>query len=118
MNKFKCGDEVRKKSGSCWHGIVVGFYSTDLTPEGVAVESLTETGSVQIYPVKALELVKGAAVAPTRTVTVDKAALGAVLQALVNHPSRIRELQATREPVELFTDNPINALIRDYMAAQ
>ena len=117
MNKFKRGDEVRKKSGSSWHGLVVGFYSTDLTPEGVAVESLTETGSVQIYPVKALELVK-AAVAPTSTVTVDKAALGAVLQALVNHPSRIRELQATREPAELFTDNPINVLIRDYMAAQ
>lgn len=118
MSEFNRGDEVRKKSGSSWHGIVVGFYSTALTPEGVAVESLTETGSVQIYPVKALELVKAAAVAPTSTVTVDKAALGAVLQALVNHPSRIRELQATREPVELFTDNPINVLIGNYKAAQ
>lgn len=53
--KFEYGDSVRKSKGSQWHGIVVGFYSTDLTPEGYAVESLTERGSVQIYPAAALE---------------------------------------------------------------
>lgn len=51
---FKLGDLVTKKSGSRWTGKVVGFYSTELTPEGYAVESLTEVGSVQIYPVHAL----------------------------------------------------------------
>lgn len=54
--KFKRGDHVRKVSGSQWTGIVVGEYSTELTPEGYAVESSTERGSVQIYPAKALEL--------------------------------------------------------------
>ena len=56
MSKFKIGDKVRKVSGSQWHGTVVGTYSTELTPEGYAVESFTEKGSVQIYPAKALEL--------------------------------------------------------------
>lgn len=54
--KFKLGDLVRKTRGSQWHGRVVGFYSTDLTPIGYAVESSTERGSVQIYPESALEL--------------------------------------------------------------
>jgi len=58
MIKFKRGDEVQKVSGSKWKGKVVGNYSTALTPEGYAVESSTETGSVQIYPAKALELVE------------------------------------------------------------
>jgi dihydrofolate reductase (trimethoprim resistance protein) len=53
--KFKRGDTVRKVSGSQWHGVIVGTYSTALTPEGYAVESWTEKGSVQIYPAKALE---------------------------------------------------------------
>lgn len=55
--KFKLGDHVRKTKGSRWSGKVVGFYSTELTPEGYAVESLTEWGSVQIYPAAALELI-------------------------------------------------------------
>ena len=55
--KFAFGSLVRKKSGSEWQGEVVGFYSTTLTPEGYAVESETHAGSVQIYPVNALELV-------------------------------------------------------------
>lgn len=52
---FKLGDRVRKTKGSSWHGRVVGFYSTSLTPVGYAVESEREPGSVQIYPVSALE---------------------------------------------------------------
>lgn len=51
---FEIGDIVRKKSGSEWEGKVVGFYSTSITIEGCAVESLSHKGSVQIYPVKAL----------------------------------------------------------------
>lgn len=57
---FKRGDIVRKKSGSEWEGPIVGTYSTTLTPEGYAVESSAHAGSVQIYPVGALELVKRA----------------------------------------------------------
>lgn len=55
--KFKLGDHVRKIKGSQWKGRVVGTYSTELTPEGYAVESDTEKGSVQIYPAAALGLV-------------------------------------------------------------
>jgi dihydrofolate reductase (trimethoprim resistance protein) len=53
---FAIGDRVEKISGSSWRGLIVGTYSTSLTPEGYAVESETETGSVQIYPAKALRL--------------------------------------------------------------
>lgn len=53
--KFEIGTYVRKKSGSNWHGRVCGTYSTALTPEGYAVESYTECGSVQIYPAAALD---------------------------------------------------------------
>jgi len=58
MAKFKQGDRVKKKSGSEWQGVIVGRYSTTLTPEGYAVESETHKGSVQIYPANALELVE------------------------------------------------------------
>lgn len=56
-NTFVYGDRVRKKSGSQWQGRIVGWYTTDLTPEGYAVESESHPGSVQIYPAKALEFV-------------------------------------------------------------
>jgi dihydrofolate reductase (trimethoprim resistance protein) len=53
---FSKGDRVKKKSGSNWHGYIVGWYQTDLTPEGYNVESAFERGSVQLYPAHALEL--------------------------------------------------------------
>ena len=54
--KFKYGDRVRKKGDKGqWHGCIVGFYSTLITPKGYCVESERETGSVQIYPENALE---------------------------------------------------------------
>ncbi|HHL2895856.1 TPA: trimethoprim-resistant dihydrofolate reductase DfrB [Pseudomonas aeruginosa] len=52
---FGIGDRVRKKSGAAWQGQIVGWYCTNLTPEGYAVESEAHPGSVQIYPVAALE---------------------------------------------------------------
>jgi dihydrofolate reductase (trimethoprim resistance protein) len=52
--RFKPGDLVAKSKGSQWHGRVVGWYSTDLTPIGWCVESSSERGSVQIYPDAAL----------------------------------------------------------------
>jgi len=54
MPFFALGDRVRKTKGSSWHGRVVGFYSTELTPVGYCVESDREPGSVQIYPESAL----------------------------------------------------------------
>ena len=54
---FVWGERVRKKSGAAWQGLVVGWYSTKLTPEGYAVESEAHPGSVQIYPFAALERV-------------------------------------------------------------
>jgi len=57
MQKFEQGDRVKKKSGSEWQGYIVGWYSTELTPTGYAVESESHKGSVQIYPASALELV-------------------------------------------------------------
>lgn len=48
------GTRVTKTKGSSWTGRVVGFYSTGLTPEGYAIESENEPGSVQIYPRSAL----------------------------------------------------------------
>lgn len=56
--KFNIGDPVRKTKGSEWVGIVVGTYSTTLTPEGYCVESSVHRGSVQIYPASALELIQ------------------------------------------------------------
>ena len=53
--KWGLDRRLRKKKGSSWTGRVVGFYSTRLTPIGYAIESETETGSVQIYPESALE---------------------------------------------------------------
>lgn len=53
---YKLGDVVQKKSGSDWMGEVVGFYSTNLTPRGYAIESRFHDGSVQIYPEGALVL--------------------------------------------------------------
>lgn len=55
--KFAVGNHVRKRSGSSWQGYVVGWYSTKLTPEGYAVESDAHSGSVQIYPAAALEII-------------------------------------------------------------
>jgi hypothetical protein len=54
VGKFSLGDRVRKTKGSSWQGRVVGFYSTELTPSGYAVESERDPGSVQIYPESAL----------------------------------------------------------------
>jgi R67 dihydrofolate reductase len=52
---FEIGDRVRKKGDKGqWHGHIVGTYSTDITPDGYAVESVFERNSVQIYPASAL----------------------------------------------------------------
>lgn len=55
LAKWKIGTRLKKKSGSEWQGKIVGFYSTELTPIGYAIESELHKGSVQIYPESALE---------------------------------------------------------------
>jgi len=65
---FKIGDRVTKRSGSSWTGYVVGTYSTKLTPEGYAIESENEPGSVQIYPAAALAAAKVARLPGTEDV--------------------------------------------------
>ena len=57
--KFIVGMLVQKIKGSQWRGRIVGTYSTSLTPEGYCVESVFESGSVQIYPASALEIWEG-----------------------------------------------------------
>lgn len=53
--RWDFGQRLRKKRGSEWQGSVVGFYITDLTPEGYAIASEREINNVQIYPAAALE---------------------------------------------------------------
>lgn len=53
MRRFR--QRMRKTKGSSWQGRVCGFYSTELTPIGLCIESEREPGSVQIYPISALE---------------------------------------------------------------
>jgi dihydrofolate reductase (trimethoprim resistance protein) len=52
--EYEYGRLLRKKSGSQWLGRVVGFYSTEQTPEGYALESVYHKNTVQIYPKQAL----------------------------------------------------------------
>jgi hypothetical protein len=51
---FDFGASVQKKGRASWRGRVVGWYRTELTALGYAVESAFEPGSVQIYPADAL----------------------------------------------------------------
>lgn len=55
---FFIGTRVKKRNGSGWQGRIVGWYSTEMTPEGYAVESEHHKGSVQIYPALALERIE------------------------------------------------------------
>src|SRR4029079_10764839 len=51
---FRLGDYVSKKGRASWRGKIVGWYRTELTALGYAVESYHEIGSIQIYPESAL----------------------------------------------------------------
>ena len=51
---YKRGDYVKRRKGN-WHGVIVGEYSTPLTPEGYCVMSLREYGAVHVEPVGMLE---------------------------------------------------------------
>jgi len=53
--RWQKGDLVQKRQKSKWRGRIVGFYDTAETPEGYSVESLFENGSVQVWPLAALD---------------------------------------------------------------
>jgi dihydrofolate reductase (trimethoprim resistance protein) len=55
QNIWPLGTYVEKSRGSMWRGYVRGYYSTSYTPRGYVVESIYETGSVQLYPEHALD---------------------------------------------------------------
>ena len=63
------GDYVAKKGRASWRGKIVGWYRTDLTALGYAIESHLEPGSVQIYPETAINEWE-----PERPVSDDKGA--------------------------------------------
>ncbi|RAS10812.1 hypothetical protein [Ensifer adhaerens] len=50
---FQMGDYAAKKGRASWRGKIVGWYRTDLTSLGYAIDF--EPGSVQIYPETAIE---------------------------------------------------------------
>ena len=54
---YKLGDQVRKKAGSEWYGKIVGFYTTDQTPDGYCIESGAHKNTVQLYPLAAIEAI-------------------------------------------------------------
>lgn len=50
-------------------------------------------------------------------VTVSAEPLRQILQALIGPDHHVRELQYTRNPPEVFPNNPINVLVKEYNAA-
>jgi len=57
---FPLGTQVRKKSGPEWHAIVVGYYSSTFTPEGLVLENISPgaLGQVHVEPAKRMEIVE------------------------------------------------------------
>lgn len=53
--RWTYGQYVQKRKGSMWRGMVVGWYTTDITAHGYAVVSWYEHNSVQCWPEAALE---------------------------------------------------------------
>ena len=56
---FPLGVRVRKISGPQWESVVVGYYSSTFTPEGLVLENVSEgaRGQVHVEPAKRMELV-------------------------------------------------------------
>lgn len=86
------------------HGLMIGWFSNAM----MAMHDWLKSKEEAAPP---------AAGVPEGKLLVSAEPLRRVLNALVNAPHQIRELQATREPVALFADNPINILIAEYNAA-
>jgi hypothetical protein len=54
---FPLGCAVRKISGPEWQGVIVGYYSSSFTPEGLVIECTAEgaRGQVHVEPAKRME---------------------------------------------------------------
>lgn len=52
--QFPIGTPVRKVSGPQWQGVVVGYYASSFTPEGLVIECTVEgaLGQVHVEPAK------------------------------------------------------------------
>jgi thymidylate synthase len=55
FQRFKYDDHVEKIAGAIFSGRVRGYYHTDLTETGYAIEADAYPGTVQIYPENALK---------------------------------------------------------------
>lgn len=55
--RFPFGVPVRKVSGPEWQGVVVGYYSSSFTPEGLVIECTAPgaRGQVHVEPAKRVE---------------------------------------------------------------
>ena len=55
--RYPLGAPVRKASGPQWHGVVVGYYASSYTPEGLVIECTAEgaRGQVHVEPAKRME---------------------------------------------------------------
>ena len=58
-DQFPLGTHVRKISGPQWESVVVGYYSSTFTPEGLVLENVAEgaLGQVHVEPAKRMEIV-------------------------------------------------------------
>ena len=56
-DRFPIGTRVRKASGPEWRGVVVGYYSSTYTPEGLVIECTAEgaRGQVHVEPANRME---------------------------------------------------------------
>jgi len=54
---YPIGTRVRKVSGPEWDGVVVGYYSSTFTPDGLVIEctALGAKGQVHVEPAKRIE---------------------------------------------------------------
>ena len=54
---YPLGRQVRKASGSEWDSIVIGYYSSSLTPEGLVLECIAPgaRGTVHVEPARRME---------------------------------------------------------------
>ena len=57
-DRFPLGTRVRKASGPEWRGVVVGYYSSTYTPEGLVIECTVPEvqGALHIYNPEQLEV--------------------------------------------------------------
>ena len=96
--KFFWHNRVRKKKGSWWEGIVVGWYKTQATTIGYCVQLDIPQGPVQIYPEDALAICPS----PERTFPISKEDI--ISQ---NWPYRATNFQAQADVMQRSMDKAL-----------